>query len=76
MVEAIEDSFVPVLIYNNKTSDAALLKKFNEPSWNNPIVRFLNNSGNDLIARKPGVWTVGPMAARMTAALKLSLIHI
>ena len=70
MVEAIEDLFVPVLIYNNKSSDAALLKKFNEPSWNNPIVRFLNNSGNDLIARKPGVWTVGPMAVRMTAALK------
>lgn len=70
MVEAIEDAFVPVLIYNNKSSDSALLAKFNEPSWNNPIVRFLNTDGKDLIERKSGVWTVGPMAARMAAALK------
>ena len=70
MVEAIEDLFVPVLVYNNKTSDSALLKKFNEPSWNNPIVRFLNGSGSDLIPRKSGVWAEGPMAARMAATLK------
>ena len=70
MVEAIEDLFVPVLVYNNKTSDSALLKKFNEPSWNNPTVRFLNGSGSDLIPRKSGVWAVGPMAARMAATLK------
>ena len=70
MVEAIEDSFVPVLIYNNKSSDATLLKQFNEPSWNNPVVRFLNSNGNDVISPKSGVWNVGPMAARMTAALK------
>jgi len=70
MVEAIEDLFVPVLIYNNKSNDAALLKKFGEPSWNNPVVRFLNSDEKDLISRKSGVWTVGPMAARMSAALK------
>ena len=69
MVEAIEDLFVPVLVYNNKQEDAALLKKFNEPSWNNPIVRFLNGQGQDLIARQSGVWTIQPMAARMVAAL-------
>ena len=69
MVEAIEDLFVPVLVYNNKAEDAALLKKFNEPSWNNPIVRFLNGRGQDLIARQSGVWTTQPMAARMFAAL-------
>ena len=70
MVEAIEDLFVPVLIYNNKSSDAALLKKFNEPSWNNPVVRFLSSDENDLVDRQSGVWTVGPMATRMVAALK------
>lgn len=72
MVEAIEDLFVPVLVYNNKSSDAALLKKFSEPSWNNPIVRFLKADGQDVIKRQSGVWTVGPMAARMVAALKAS----
>ena len=69
MVEAIEDLFVPVLVYNNKSSDSALLKQFNEPSWNNPIVRFLNGDGQDVIKRESGVWTVPPMAARMVAAL-------
>lgn len=70
MVEAIEDLFVPVLVYNNKAEDAALLKQFSEPSWNNPIVRFLNGEGQDLIARQSGVWKIQPMAARMVAALE------
>jgi len=69
MVEAIEDLFVPVLVYNNKSSDSALLKQFGEPSWNNPIVRFLNGDGQDVIKRESGVWTVAPMASRMVAAL-------
>ena len=58
------------MVYNNKGEDAALLKQFGEPSWNNPIVRFLNGEGQDLIARKSGVWTIQPMAARMVAALE------
>ena len=70
MVEAIEDLFVPVLVYNNKSVDSAMLKKFSEQSWNNPIVRFLNANEQDLIQRESGVWTIGPMAARMVAALK------
>ena len=70
MVEAIEDLFVPVLVYNNKSSDSAILKKFGEPSWNNPIVRFLDSNGQDVIKRQNRVWTVNPMAARMVAALK------
>ncbi|MDB2685704.1 hypothetical protein N9Y42_00650 [Mariniblastus sp.] len=70
MVEAIEDLFVPVLVYNNKSSDAATLKKFGEPSWNNPVVRFLNSDEKDVISRQSGVYSVGPMATRMVAALK------
>ena len=72
IVEAIEDLFVPVLVYNNKSSDSATLKKFGEPSWNNPVVRFLNSNEKDVIARQSGVYTVGPMATRMVAALKAS----
>ena len=70
MVEAIEDLFVPVLIYNNTKEDSGLLKKFDEPSWNNPVTRFLNSEGNDVIQRKDRVWNLQPMAARMTEALK------
>ena len=72
MVEAIEDLFVPVLVYNNKTSDSAILKKFNEPSWNNPVTRFLNSNLTDVIQRKDGVWDLQPMAQRMADALKAS----
>ena len=63
---------MPVLVYNNKSSDSATLKKFNEPSWNNPVVRFLNSNEKDVITRKSGVYSVGPMASRMVAALKAS----
>lgn len=72
MVEAIEDSFIPVVVYNNKSEDAAILKAFNEPSWNNPVVRFLDQNGKDVIPRKSGVWTVGGLAVRMKASLKAS----
>jgi ribosomal protein S11 len=70
MVEAIEDSFIPVVVYNNKAEDAAILKAFGEPSWNNPIVRFLDQNGKDLIRRKAGVWSISGLAARMIASLK------
>ena len=46
IVEAIEDLFVPLAIYNNKQGhDKDILDHFGEPSWNNPVVRFLDNSG-------------------------------
>ena len=53
MVEAIEELFVPVLVFNNrKGKDAILLERFSEPSWNNPVVRYLDPAGKDLIERK------------------------
>lgn len=70
MVEAIEDNFIPVLIYNNKEEDAKILKQFKEPSWNNPVTRFLNADLGDVIDRQDRVWTTSAMASRMVAALK------
>lgn len=70
LVEAIEDLFEPVLVYNNKPVDKAVLKRFREPSWNNPVVRFLKADGTDLIPRKDGVWTTQGVAQRMVDALK------
>lgn len=71
MVEAIEDLFIPVLIYNNKAgADADLLKQFKESSWNNPVTRFIDENGVDLIERKDGVWQMQAMARRMVKALK------
>lgn len=70
MVEAIEDLFIPLLVYNNKESDAAILKRFDEPSWNNPVVRFLDSSGSDVIPRKENVWTTAEIVRRSIDALE------
>ena len=71
LVEAIETEFIPVLVFNNRPGDdALLLKKFNEPSWNNPVVRYIDHHGKDVIPRKDRVWSVAGTAKQMTAALK------
>lgn len=73
LVEAIEDEFVPVLVYNNRGGkDKKLLQRFGEPAWNYQVVRFLDVDGRDLIPRKDRVWTTGEIAERMMAALKVS----
>ena len=70
VVEAIEEYFIPVLIHNNrKGNDAEVLKHFNEPAWNNPVVRYLDSDEKDLIKRKDGVWTTSETVQRMVAAL-------
>lgn len=61
---------MPVLVYNNKSSDAKLLKHFNEPSWNNPVVRYMNHREQDLTARKELVLTVPETANRMAKSLR------
>jgi hypothetical protein len=52
IVEAIETFFVPVCIYNNKGGrDAEALKRYGEPSWNNPVVRIVRADDTDLVPR-------------------------
>lgn len=70
IVEAAEDLFVPVLVYNNKQEDAKLLKHFREPSWNNPIVRYMTSKEKDLTPRKDLVLTTAETASRMVSSLK------
>lgn len=71
LMEAIEDEFIPVLVYNNRggSPDAQLCKRFGEPAWNYQVVRFLDAQSKDLIPRKDKVWTTGALATRMIAAL-------
>lgn len=45
------------------------MKKYREPSWNYPVVRFLNGKGEDLIPRKDKVYSVKGIRARMKQAL-------
>ena len=52
VVDVIENEFVPLCIFNNKSgADSRVLKKFGEPSWNNPVVRIVNPSGKDITRR-------------------------
>lgn len=70
IVEAAESLFVPVLVHNNRPGvDQKILKRFGEPAWNNPVIRFVDHNEKDVIARKDGVWTTGGVAARMLAVL-------
>lgn len=73
IVASVEDDFVPVLIYNNRPGkDAQLLARYEEPSWNYQVVRFLDGEGDDLIPRKDKVWTSHGIAQRMIRALNAS----
>jgi hypothetical protein len=59
VVEAIETYFIPLAIFNNKAGDdAVVLKKFNEPSWNNPVCRIIDAEGKDLVKRGDGLYTL------------------
>ena len=72
LVEAVEDEFIPVVVYNNRNTgmDAQLLKQYGEPSWNYQVIRFVNADERDLIPRQDRVWDIGSLAARMVEALK------
>ncbi len=55
IVEAIENEFIPLAIFNNKGGeDAKILKKYNEPSWNNPVVRIVDADEKALTNRIAG----------------------
>jgi hypothetical protein len=73
LVEAMEELFVPLAIHNNKKGeDERILKRFGEPAWNNPVIRYLNAKGQDVIPRVDSVWSPGGTARRMIDALQSS----
>lgn len=73
IVEAIEESFIPVAVYNNTGGkDKQILDQFNEPAWNYQVMRFLDPQLKDIIPRKDRVWTRHATATRLAAAIKTS----
>jgi hypothetical protein len=63
--------FISVAVYNNVSGpDAEILTRFKEPAWNNPVIRFLDADGSDLIPRKDGEYTAGFLISRMARALE------
>ncbi len=65
IVEAIETYFVPLAIYNNKRgADGAILRKFDEPSWNNPVSRIIDpNSEKDITKRLNGKYDMANLVS-------------
>lgn len=52
MVELITDRFVPVATFNNHAgADAEILRRYDELSWNNPVVRVIGCDGAELLPR-------------------------
>jgi hypothetical protein len=70
LVEAMQTRFIPIAVHNNKSGrDAEILKWYDEPAWNNPVMRFVTPDGDDIIPRKDGVYATADVAQRMIAAL-------
>jgi len=70
IVEAIEDLFIPLAIHNNKQgADEKILKKFGEPSWNNPVVRIISSDEKQLVPRVAREYSATQLVAAMNAAL-------
>ena len=69
LVDAAE-LFVPVAIFNNKGGDdAAALQRWKEPSWGNPVLRFLDAREQELAPRLTHEGGLAALAQRMAAAL-------
>ena len=70
IVEAIETHFIPLAIYNNRDgADAEVLKRYNEPAWNNPVVRAVDLYGKDVAVRLTGNYSASGLASWMTQVL-------
>lgn len=70
MVEGIENLFIPLAIFNNKGGkDKIILDKYNEPSWNNPVVRIVNYKGADVVKRISSDYSAKTLHKRMLEAL-------
>lgn len=71
LVAAIEQCFVPVVVRNNVDgAEGAVRERFEEPAWNNPVVRFVDANGKDLLPRRDGIWDTHGITSRMVAALQ------
>jgi hypothetical protein len=72
IVELIADRFVPVAIFNNHPGeDAEILRRYGEPSWNNPVVRFLGPDGAELLPKLADRYDALGLHEKITAVLEM-----
>ncbi|MBX2829152.1 MAG: thioredoxin family protein [Flavobacteriaceae bacterium] len=71
MTEAIENEFIPLAIFNNKGGkDRKILNKYKEPSWNNPVVRIVNEKGDNIVRRVASDYSAKGLYNAMIKALE------
>lgn len=77
IVEAIENLFIPVAIFNNRGGkDAEVLKAFDEPSWNNPVVRIITHRKDNIVPRIHRDYSRLGIVQSMIIALKSQLMAV
>ena len=73
IVEAAETLFHPVVIRNNVEGyEGSIRDQCKEPSWNYPVMRFIDGKGADILPRKDKLFSTGQVLARWTEALRAS----
>ena len=71
MAELISVHFIPVAIFNNHSGkDAGILRRFGEPSWNNPVVRFLGPDGTEIVPKLADRYDALGLHEKITAVLE------
>ncbi len=71
MTEVIENEFIPLVIFNNKGGeDAKILKRYKEPSWNNPVVRIVDAFGENIVKRVASDYSAKGLYNAMVEALE------
>lgn len=77
IVDAIENLFVPVAVFNNKGGDdARVLKLYGEPSWNNPVVRIVDGNKKDIVNRVGSNYSQLGIVQAMVHALQAKNIEV
>lgn len=72
MVEALENSFIPLAIYNNKEGeDKKVLDKFNERTWNNPVIRIIDANGKNIVKRISNDYTALTLSKKLKETLAI-----
>lgn len=71
LVSIIENEFIPLAVFNNKAGkDKEVLKRYDEPSWNNPVVRIIDAEGKNLIQRIAGNYSKEKVAMEIIQLLE------
>lgn len=72
IVETIETYFTPVAIHNNKKGkDLKSLQFFNEPAWNNPVIRIVDNTKKDIVSRLSSNYSPSGLVKSMIEAMQI-----